>query len=60
MCDLHKAAAAEMKSRLYKQLSNWAICDQTELLAELKNLGEDRPTQAQIQIARAYLHISRS
>ena len=48
-----KAAAAEMKSRLYKQLSIWAICDQTVLLSELKKLGEDRPTQAQIQTARS-------
>ena len=48
-----KAAAAEMKSRLYKQLSIWAICDQTDLLFELKKLGEDRPTQAQIQTARS-------
>ena len=36
-----KAAAAEMKSRLYKQLSIWAICDQTVLISELKKLGED-------------------
>ena len=48
-----KAAAAEMKSRLYKQLSIWAICDQTDLLFELKKLGEDRPTQPQIQTARS-------
>ena len=53
-----KAAAAEMKSRLYKQLSMWAICAQTELLAELQKLGEDRPTQAQIQTARSlFAHI---
>lgn len=53
-----KAAAAEMKSRLYKQLSIWAVCDQIDLVAELKKLGEDRPTQAQIQIARSlFAHI---
>ena len=49
-----KAAAAEMKSRLYKQLSIWAICDQTVLLSELKKLGEDRPTQAQIKQLEAF------
>ena len=53
-----KAAAAEMKSRLYKQLSIWAICEQKKLLNELKKLGEDRPTQTQIQTARSlFAHI---
>ena len=48
-----KAAATEMKSRLYKELAIWAICEQTALLAELKKLGEDRPTQAKLQTARS-------
>ena len=53
-----KAAAAEMKSRLYDQLANWAICDQTDLLDQLKKLGEDRPTQDQIRTARSlFAHI---
>ena len=53
-----KAAAAEMKSRLYEQLASWAICDQVVLLEELRKLGEDRPTQEQIRTARSlFAHI---
>ena len=53
-----KAAAAEMKSRLYEKLSSWAICEQVDLIAEMKKLGEHRPTQTQIQTARSlFAHI---
>ena len=38
-----KAAAAEMKSRLYEKLSNWAIREQVDLIEEMKKLGEHRP-----------------
>ena len=53
-----KAAAAEMKSRLYKQLSIWAICDQTDLLFELKKLGEDKPLKHSSKQLVACLRIS--
>ena len=53
-----KAAAAEMKSRLYENLSSWAICEQVDLIAEMKKLGEHRPSQTQIQTARSlFAHI---
>lgn len=53
-----KAAAAEMKSRLYEKLSNWAICEQVDLIEEMKKLGEHRPSQTQIQTARSlFAHI---
>ena len=53
-----KAAAAEMKSRLYERLSNWAICEQVDLVDEMRKLGERRPSQTQIQTARSlFAHI---
>ena len=47
-----KAAAAEMRSRLNKRLSKWAICSERSLLDELKEIGETQPTQDQIATAR--------
>ena len=53
-----KAAAAEMRHRLNKELSKWAICDESALLKALEKLGIERPTQAQIDTARSlFAHI---
>ncbi len=53
-----KAAATEMTSRLYERLSAWAICEQVDLIEEMRKLGERRPTQAQIKTARSlFAHI---
>ena len=53
-----KAAAAEMRHRLNKELSKWAICDESDLLKALEGLGIKRPTQVQIDTARSlFAHI---
>ena len=53
-----KAAAAEMRHRLNKELSSWAICDESALLDRLGNLGIARPSQTQIDTARSlFAHI---
>ncbi len=53
-----KAAAAEMRHRLNKELSNWAICDESALLDALGKLGIERASQTQIDTARSlFAHI---
>ena len=53
-----KAAAAEMRHRLNKELSKWAICNESDLLKALQALGIERPTQTQIDTARSlFAHI---
>ena len=53
-----KAAAAEMRHRLNKELSHWAICDESDLLSALEKLGIERPSQEQIDTARSlFAHI---
>ena len=47
-----KAAAVEMKERLQKTLATWAVCKESELLAELQEMSEPNPSQDKIQIAR--------
>ena len=53
-----KAAAAEMRHRLYESLADWAIWSESKLLAHFAEIGEARPTQEQIKIARnLFAHI---
>jgi len=48
-----KAAAAEMRSRLYEKLAFWAICDESELIDSLTETGETEITQTRIDTARS-------
>ncbi|NBX07582.1 MAG: hypothetical protein EBR12_05875, partial [Proteobacteria bacterium] len=47
-----------MRHRLNKELSHWAICDESDLLSALEKLGIERPSQDQIDTARSlFAHI---
>lgn len=48
-----KAAAGEMHDRLLNKLSNWAICDQGKLAADIKGLTEEDPNLEQISQAQS-------
>ena len=49
-----KAAATEMRQRLYRRLSAWAVCDKSKLLEDIQGLlGKITPTQKQIENARS-------
>jgi ATP-dependent helicase/nuclease subunit A len=48
-----RAAAAEMRNRIYDNLAEWAVIDQSELEEKIVALGITRPTQKQISTARS-------
>ena len=48
-----KAAAVEMSVRLNEKLALWAVCDESELVRDLQEMGEKQPRQSQIKTARA-------
>ena len=48
-----KAGAAEMQNRLFKQLGEWAMLDDTPLRAALKEMGEHELSEAQLMRARS-------
>jgi ATP-dependent helicase/nuclease subunit A len=48
-----KAAAAEMQTRLFGRLGQWAMLEDARLLAELEALGETGPALAPARLARA-------
>ena len=47
-----RAAAAEMRNRLYDSLSTWAVTDESKLIESVRQIGVERPTQGQISRAR--------
>ena len=47
-----RAAAAEMRDRIFSALSSWAILDQSSLVEELEKIFIPQPTQAQLERAR--------
>jgi ATP-dependent helicase/nuclease subunit A len=47
-----KAAAAEMSSRLYKRLGDWAMLSDEALASELKMLEGHAPSKAKLDLAR--------
>lgn len=48
-----KAAAAEMRRRLFERLGAWCVADDEKLTRELVELGEPRPDAARLMLARA-------
>ena len=48
-----RAAAAEMRNRIFDTLSRWTVIDETDLREEIIALGIDRPSQKQISTARS-------
>ena len=50
-----KAAASEMQNRLFRQLSDWSLKDETELSRDLAQFGVENPplTEARRLFARA-------
>jgi len=47
-----RAAAAEMRNRLYDSLSAWAVINESKLLESVRQIGVERPSQKQISRAR--------
>ena len=47
-----RAAAAEMRNRIYEKLADWAVLDESALRDEITGLGIAKPTQTQISTAR--------
>ena len=47
-----RAAAAEMRDRLFATLARWAVIAETDLTQEIANMGIPRPSQDQIKRAR--------
>ena len=47
-----RAAAAEMRNRLYDNLSKWAVINESELIEAIHRIGVERPSQHQISRAR--------
>ena len=47
-----KAAAAEMRNRLYATLARWAVIAETDLTQEINAMGINRPSQDQIKRSR--------
>jgi len=47
-----KAAAAEMKERIFDALSDWAIADSSSLHHQLESFLDSAPTQEQVTLAR--------
>lgn len=51
-----KTAAEEMKKRLFKILTEWAICNNNQLHKELKELLNQEPSPSNISCARGLFH----
>ncbi len=47
-----RAAAAEMRNRIYARLASWAIVSTADLTTDLQSMGIMVPTQANIRLAR--------
>ena len=47
-----RAAAAEMRDRLFATLARWAVIAETDLTQEIANMGIPQPSQDQIKRAR--------
>ena len=47
-----RAAAAEMRDRLFATLARWAVIAETDLTSEIANMGIPRPSQDQIKRGR--------
>ncbi|XDZ65185.1 double-strand break repair helicase AddA [Alphaproteobacteria bacterium LSUCC0684] len=47
-----RAAAAEMRNRLYERLSKWAVVPESELTDSIRLVGVERPSQKEIARAR--------
>lgn len=47
-----RAAAAEMRNRLYQRLARWAVTDESTLARDIQAMGVDRPSRKQIDRAR--------
>ncbi|MDB2390963.1 double-strand break repair helicase AddA [Alphaproteobacteria bacterium] len=47
-----RAAAAEMRNRIYARLARWAIISTADLTTDLQSMGIAAPTQANIRLAR--------
>ena len=47
-----KAAAAEMRNRLFARLARWAVIAETALTEDIQAMGIDRPSQDQIKRSR--------
>ncbi|MGB2533741.1 MAG: double-strand break repair helicase AddA [Candidatus Puniceispirillum sp.] len=47
-----RAAAAEMRNRIYARLASWAIVSTADLTTDLQSMGIMAPTQANIRLAR--------
>ncbi|MBT6565315.1 MAG: double-strand break repair helicase AddA [Candidatus Puniceispirillum sp.] len=47
-----RAAAAEMRNRIYTRLAQWAIISTADLTIDLQSMGIMAPTQANIRLAR--------
>ena len=47
------AATAEMKNRIYKQLSSWVALSDTKLKESLLNLSGKNPTEKEVLLARS-------
>ena len=48
-----RAAAAEMRNRIFSTLARWAVIDESKLRDEIIALGIDLPSQKQISTARS-------
>lgn len=47
-----RAAAAEMRNRLYENLTEWAVIGEAELIEKIQNIGVHRPSRKQLDRAR--------
>ncbi|MFT6105802.1 MAG: ATP-dependent helicase/nuclease subunit A [Rickettsiales bacterium] len=47
-----KVAATQMQNRIFKELENWAICDQETLKNQLKKFTSHEPSPSEIKTAR--------
>ena len=47
-----RAAAAEMRNRLFETLSRWAVINESQLTQDIKAMGIERPRQEQIARSR--------
>lgn len=47
-----RAAAAEMRNRLYERLARWAVIDEADLSKDIESMGVERPSQKQLARGR--------
>lgn len=47
-----RAAAAEMRNRLYDRLASWAVIKESDLTKDIQNIGIARPSRAQLDRSR--------